>query len=476
MFKRAITETAFTTLEANDFFAGSIPLARDPSTEDITFTSTLRALVYPRMKELGTEKLCFFKVNRGGEIFSNVIDVLRSVDHDALLVYEPLRGSEDGNRRFIEDSITRLQDEGYEEIKKIHDFFMDVFYVRCVVNDEKRNAVIYVLNGDLRRLHYLQCCLPAVLRWYFDPEKRLSELEMKLIRSFMNSDSEEYMSTLDEMAKAYNFEEGRIHRVLHGFETIRIDRRINDLRMQIANIEERVNQYSRRIHDEMMNAEELNYTLAGCINAKSDDSGETTELEDYFICNKSVSLESGDFDGMTFVTMGYISYYDDDQAETLINNKRGIIENALNSIPEGTIKISAGNIRKLMKKIFIEKEYKLRVCGAFSFSADSYVTAINGYNYSSKFRTYMPNPHLDRYSCLGDNRVAIERHLRDGDYVFGVEQCVSSVISLNFVDTAVMTTFIQRLCSKNAEDKFIELPNGNIVSPVEACEIINKEG
>ena len=478
MFKNVIRETAFTTPEANDFFANSIPLSRDPSNEDVTLTSTLRALVYPRMKDSGVEKFNALQVGyRSNEVYGHSSDLIDCFLGNALLIYN-CTGDENERKNAIENCVSRFENDEtnqFVEIKKIHDFYKDAFYVRCIVNDEKKIAILYIINCDTRKLHYVQCSLPAVLRWFFDPEKGLSDDEMKLIRSFMNSSSEEYMSILDKMIEEYNLEEGRIHSILHGFETIRIDKQIASIKQNIEASEYSIKRYSEAIHSESLNLEDLNYRLAGYMNAKLDDTGETTELEEYFLCNKSVNLENGDESGMVFVATGYLTYFDDDQAYAMIRNNKGIIESAIAGINTSRLKISSGNIRKLMKKIFVDREYKLRICGAYQFSSNSGVTGLSGYSYPAKFRTYMPNPHLDRYSCLGDNRAAIERHLREGDYVYGVEQCVSSCISLNLVDTSVMIEFVKRICSDRAEDKFIELPNGEIVSPVEACVLINKE-
>jgi hypothetical protein len=127
-----------------------------------------------------------------------------------------------------------------------------------------------------------------------------------------------------------------------------------------------------------------------------------------------------------------------------------------------------------MTEIFVKNTMRLRFCAAFRLTIAGRVEAMAGYGYGAECRTYTPNPHLDRYQCLGSNQSQIVRFLRDRNYIGAIDQCIAACRSLNFGDSAVMRVFARRFYG--IEDGFseerarcIELPDGRVMTPREAA-------
>ena len=70
----------------------------------------------------------------------------------------------------------------------------------------------------------------------------------------------------------------------------------------------------------------------------------------------------------------------------------------------------------------------------------------------------------------------IER-LTENDAIGAIEQCVSSCKSLNFGDSVVMETFMNRLCNIDGYEfnKCIELPDGSVVNIKDAIKWMNDQ-
>ena len=86
----------------------------------------------------------------------------------------------------------------------------------------------------------------------------------------------------------------------------------------------------------------------------------------------------------------------------------------------------------------------------------------------------IPNPHLDRYECLGQNRDMMRKRLLAGDTVGCLMQCVASTKCLNMSDTTVVQYFMDKLF--HSSSKIIELPDKTRMTCAEAFEwMLNQE-
>lgn len=482
MFRDKITETPFSTLEAGMLFNDKV--FGDSYNADTTFVSTLRALVYPRMSEGDTVMFRYRNYVTMPTSSENDFDyrITRSIREETGVFEEPeqvllidcTRLSEDARKKylsFVEDGFEKQYGEsGFIRLNKMTDFFQKMFKVLCYTNMRTKSAVIFIEFMDLRIFHYIQCSIFAFMPWYFDPATGVSEPEMNLINSLRADSSGQYIECLKVLASAYDFKSAKIKRILCGFESKALVVERDAISAQIQSIIRQIRSENERIGQLFSDKQQADIKLLGTI-AAIDNAGDESEVMEYFLANKSLDVVCCEDTTLTFIATGTIKYYDEDMAQRIIDNRGSYLYR--------TGIFGNDDVKRLMNLIFIEREYGIRVCGAYSLNIRGNAEAPSWYKYSSEYNTYLPNPHLQVYSCLGNNVGIINQALLEGNYIGAIEQCVSSCSSLNFADSAVMEAFVDMLfngeyrgitCNKVC----IELPNGKIVDAAGAIKFMKK--
>ena len=190
----------------------------------------------------------------------------------------------------------------------------------------------------------------------------------------------------------------------------------------------------------------------------------------YFIHNKNLSLVSVDRSRLTFNCKGYLTYFDEEGAKRYINNKNSMLYRASD-------RFSNEDIAMFSKALFLDQKIRMKFCASYTFDLTGSVRANSHAIYGTEFGDCTPNPHIDRYSCLGNHERAITGRLREHDYVGAIEQCISSCVSLNFADSTVIGEFVSRIFSngRGVNIRCIELPDGKVVDPEGAIQWLKEQ-
>lgn len=478
MFKTAITSTPLTSDAANAYFEEKV--FGNTWMRDTTFLATLRALLDPRMKENETVELRFTSssysvrdLNNAGE--RSAIGAVGNSSDNTISVHSFNAAMPDTNTAwmdFVEKNFERLR-PGWHRLEKVTTFFRKVFRVLCYINPEVRNVSIFVDNLDISRMHYLQCGIFSFMPWYFDQEAGVSELEMDLIKSLRNKTPDRYQECLAKIAERYDFKTARIRQLLAGFET-RYERvQCDDLRYRLQTTINSINELNERISSYLRQQRDYELALLGYETKIAQSEGEDSEIMEYFLCNKHLMLENVDDSNMKFIVTDYVSYFDEEAVRRVLDNPTSYIYRT-DGRDRGNI-IPHDDMKLLFEAIFIDESIKMRFCAAYQFQLAGNVSALRNYRYPSECSTYTPNPHIDRFGCMGDNGKIINERLRDHDYVGAIEQCIASCKSLNFCDSPVMSEFMNRIYGIGGYTmKCIELPDGKIVTPKEAINYLKE--
>ena len=438
---------------------------------DRSMTSTLRALLYPREGSLDYyyRNRAFsnetIKANSVSEVIKAMIP---SIDDNSFYLHEfCLKEDEDimANMAVVKSEFMKKH-RGWEKQDNVTAFFTGKCEVLCFINRKKRSVYMFTSRLNARLYHYLQCSIPAILPWYFD-EKKLTEEELELMHSLTEQSEEKYLSLINKFALALDFRTLNIKKGLADFEKRIIRNGMTKIQRDIDNVDRRIKDYSDNMRSAIQERNQYVATLSGYeLKLNGDDLD--TELMNYFLCNKKLVLNSTDGDYIYFGVKDYLSYYDEEAAKAYINNSRSYIYNDYRG------NISKEDMKKLMTAIFIDKKLKVRFCSRFKFKVCEFLEPARHADFSDpEFDGYSPNPHLDRYQCLGDNRTYINEALIANDTIMAIEQCVASNKCLNFRDSAVCSIFMSTMYENSSEDynlKFIELPDGKVVKPSEAVK------
>ncbi len=489
MFKEIIQSTPFTSTGANMAFSN---IHGEPWRSDFTFLSTLRALLGSRLKNneelnvlfrdstYSASQLSGLETTRALEIATGRVFFYNGEQHDAqgvLLVsnfYNPTAENNNAWMTMVKQNFCKVHPE-WRPLEKVTLFFQKRFDVACFVEPVNKNVIICTNNMDIRDMHYLQCGIFAFLPWYFNPEEGVSEIEMELINSLRENKSEKYKDCLTRMSEQYDFRTIKIKELLSGFESRYESRECERLRSDIESIIYRINELNNKIGIELEQKRDTETKLLGIETAMSKTKDES-EIMEYFLCNNHLVLESVDNVHVLFGVKDYITYFDEDMAKSMIDNEHSYIYEPRGRTCNNIIPTE--DMKKLMTAIFLDQTLRVRVCAAYDFQLDSNVRARDHFSYKYEYDGYTPNPHIDKYRCLGNYERQINSLLLNNNYIGAIEQCIASCKSLNFADSTVMQEFMLRvygLSDERVNMKCIELPDGAVVTPKEAVVYLKQQ-
>lgn len=474
MFNAQVAQTEFVSPEANECFPN---IYGESYNGDVSFLSTLRALLYKRVPEGETVEVRFNTTSLG----ESYVDMCRvqgdEVDDESYYGRIRITGftasSAEVRAKWLDEVEAKFLPSfakyGWSELERVKAFFHNAFRVVCYVNTERRCVNVFVDGLDYRKLHYLQCGIFAFLPWYFDPEKGLSKDEIELIKSLQKKTPDAYIAAMAKLAEELDLRSMKIRKMLTGFETRYERQRIVNVEHQITQTNDSIRSYNRQIGDLLSQKNELLITLLG-LQARVGQQEGKSELMDYCLCNKNIDLVRVDNDQITFVAKGYLDNFDSDAAERMIANKSSYFYSD-NSI------LNKDQIELLMNALFIDQTLRIKMCAAYRLPMHGCVEAISHYSYGPAYSDCTPNPHIEHFSCLGGYEYEINNKLEEGDYVGAIDQCMASVASVNLTEGPTMNHFVEifHRRSPGVNNRCIELPDKTVVTPERAVAYLTAE-
>lgn len=473
MFKDFIAQTPFTTQAANEYFSR---VEGDSFGGDVTLVSTLRALVFPRMGDndslyakFGTSNysasvIAQVPAERAVQAICNCWDLINA--SDTLMIHSLNNAKPENNVASIELLRRKFGSvyEGWHVFEDITALMRGVANVLCFINPGRRCTILFVEKLDVKKLHYLQAAILGLVPWYYKMGTAVSPQEMNLMQSLRVKDASVYQDCLKELVSQFDFEKLRLKRLLTDFETRQarseietVQREINDYRNSINQLNDRIGDYIREMNDRSVRLMGLEQSLE---RAK-----EGSELLDYFLCNRHVVLENVRGSTLYFYVKGYLEYYDEEMVENVLRNRYSFVYQLCND------ELTTERMKKLIHAVFIDGKIRLRFCAAYSFDINGNIHPQANHDFGADYETYIPNPHINRYQCMGNYAATINRLIRDRNYIAAIEQTVASAKSLNWGDSTVMKEFFRTLMGTSEtcrNNKGFELPDGSVVTPYQA--------
>ena len=479
MFKRSVSSTPLTNDAANLFFRN---ITGEAYGSDHSFLASLRALVAPRLPEGESVNVFFGKSDFNAAIISEtparrMVEMICSGmyrDNGQIYIHNLANRDEANNIANIELLKSKFTEvyPGWQQLERVSEFYHKSFKCLCFINPETKSATVFVEQLNLQKLHYLQISILAFLPWYFNPETGLTADEFALVESLRKKDSAEYEAALKKLATLYDFESARIKQLLSGFE-IRFEQRECDrVQNNINNIDRDIESLGRQFADLNRRRSDECIRLLGLKQKIAEGDG-SSEIMDYFLCNRKLQLVRVDGTKILFVVRDYLMYFDEDMARRYINNRNSYIYYYC-STRSG--KITPDQMKKLMWAIFVDQTLKMRWCAAYEFQLDGRVVAQRNYSFGPECDDYMPNPHIYYHQCMGNYEGKVNKLLAHNDYITAIEQCVASAKSFNFGDSTVGDKFVSVITGdRSLNNKCIELPDGKVVNPKEAIKWLEEQ-
>jgi len=469
MFSKAIYNTTLTSEAANRLFSN----ISASYTKDSSFLATLRALLQKRLPPDKTVKVTC----RGVQFTESGIMMTPASERMNLFIPDPIRHLSSSGHTICIMYATEISagakmleivranagagKRHMSEYNRRDD--LQVFFARKVnalfyTDVSERHTVIFTDKLELKHFHALQMMIPKYLPSLF-ADNPLTEMESFLLKSCGNKSAVEYERLIEEFTKDLDIHSEIIRIKLAGFETVFERMRADELRKEIDSFQKDYDYYITLLRDSANKLQERKYTLAGLMSAIEEQTGDS-ELMEYFMCNKNLTIIQVRGTAIEFVVHGYADVYDIDAFEQYADNHNGYLYSNLN------YDISRPQMEKLYRAIFSEGIYKLRICAAFTADMRTGLQARQHYVFPSESQTYLHNPHIQSYGCIGSYAGRFQEYMQRKDYVGAIDQAVVSARNLNFYDSSVMTTFANELSCTAI--KCIETQDGTLFTPLEA--------
>lgn len=469
MFSNPIYETSLTSEAANRLFSNLDAI----SSMDASFISTLRVLLHKRLPQDEYVHLNCRNLHYSAQDISvasiascmnnfapNSILQTTSKGHGITIVYTT---SPDAGERMLEivkahAGIGKRYMSNYKRCDDLQVFYARTFKALFYTDDTERNTVIFAEKLELKHFHIMQMTIPRYLPLLFD-DSPLTDDEVKLLTSTGSKKSDDYMSCIESFAKEIDMRSEIIRCKLAGFETGFERMRADELRNEIDIYQGEYDMYLSKMREAAEKIQTHKYTLAGLECAINKYSGDS-ELMEYFMCNKNLSIMNVAGLTITFVAHGYSDIYDEDAFDTYAENLDGYFYNGIN--PD----IAVEQMENLYRAIFNEGKYKLRICAAYTVNMQTGLKAIKNYAFPHESKTYFPNPHIQQFGCIGSYAGRFQEYLAKRDYVGAIDQAVVSARNLNFYDSAPISRFAYEF--SHTSIKCLEKPDGTLLTPIEA--------
>lgn len=478
MFGRRITDSPFASPEAKVLIPNITvsDINDDTIAFDKSFMSTARALL-PFVMQDDVLNIVYMEV-RMEENNPSVRDIVdrcnlsNKNDVEHTLKFINLTGDYSENQNKVKAWFSQIngniakhkESAGWHFVHKVSDSYKQSgMWVSCLINKELKSSILFGNIEDVRQLHLLQFCFPAYLPWYFENKQKLFKEDRpecyKLIMGLMQKEPDEYVEALSEIAKLYDFRQAKIRRMLAGFEKRIHENDLIRVEQDLDSKDAAFSDLQKRISDLMKERNELIVRYAG-LRAILDSDDSENEIMEYFLSNPNIHLENVDDDTLTFVATSYLNYFDNDNAITIHQNRHSTVYSCSSFNYDDT--------SALIKAIMIDRVLKVRFCAAYRLTLGRQVSGVSNYGYGHEYDSYLPNPHIDVHSCLGNYQYTLNEMVRDGNYIGAIEQCIASVQSLALEDPSARIFFEN--VARNTGKAFIETPDGQILTAKEAID------
>ncbi len=463
MFSNAIKQLSLTSEMDDGIFSN---IQADTFENDVSFVSTLRALLFNR---ISPEEKITADVHFGADRPMNSADVFNIFAHpststDAITVHT-LKGEEkDCDFETLRKSFgVRI---GYEYLEDISRYLSQCGSKMSVYSTQgSKHTIIVADNLTLKGWHYIQSALPRLIPWYFS--NPLNDFEVALLKSLTQKKNDDYARLMQEFSRQNDFRMLVLSKVLNGFGLAYEKNRLNTLKSERDNVSSRFTELQNQIGAIISREKALQIEILGLESAL--EQGDGTGLADYFICNRSLHMSEVKGDSLKYVVTTALEYFDQNVFEKFLNNHQSYFyQNVKNT------DYAVEEVKLLLAAIFGDNiSLKVRVCAEFSLSMTGSLKPEHHSQKVREFNDWLPHPHINDMRCLGSNAVYINELMRSKKYIEAIEQTVAATKNINFTDSIVVEKFISTLLKSG--QKFIELPNNEIVTPRQALEWIGRE-
>ena len=469
MFKQALRNLPLADCDASNFFSN---INADAYEGDESFRATLRMLLYSRTQqgEYINVKVFTQAEHSGHEEGQGI-----RVENDSLIINNPLnretvyvivlKGYSDEKFQAIEDSAKRILSAYHFHAQASLYISQSKCKTNVYINEPEHRTVVLVRNMTQIAWHKMQSSIVKLIPWLFNSP--LAESENELLKSLTINDSSKYLELITAYAKTFNFHEDKIIKLLTGFGLKHEKQRLDAFKQERVMNQEKFESLQREIAACISKERDLQTSIIGVESLI--EQGDGSGLTDYFIYNKCLHLQEVGTDYFTFMVTTYLDYFDQSVFDRFLNNPNSYFYTKTNGLAK-----DEESFKNILLAIYgDESSIRIRTCAEFKLSLSGTLMPVRSSYRTANFPHWLPHPHIDGANCLGSNATQINRLMMERKYIEAIEQAVSATKNINFADSAIAPRLIQAI--RTSTQKFLELPNGDVVTPGMAIKWLNQK-
>ena len=375
----------------------------------------------------------------------------------------------------------KIEENGFKIKENIGSLMKTKASTDCfAVYKEERNFAAMIVNSrDIKYYHMLISFLSLLFPLIFK-DKPMEEQDYNLVKSLSKNDKNVFIQMVQESVKPYiaSFRKEMLQNLLKSMHESKVRSALDNVNCQ----RQTVRDYNEEFANAMTRLNELIVIYEGLKATES--YGEPEEdLVEYLTTNDQIhNLEIND-DTMTFTVATLLNNYDENAWATFAS--RGYIfdgEYYTNGARVNLLDVfkDVNNRKILLNNIFSESpEFAVKIAGNYTINLNRCrLSCSRQYDYANAdpiFKSYLPNPHIKNFACLGGYEHRVANALADRNYIAAIEMCCASAGSVNLAETEqTFRPFLGWLMS--TREKVLRRKDGVDMTPEEALVyLIDKE-
>lgn len=414
----------------------------------------------------------FVSMEKLGACVNDFKEVYETLDDKPTLCYYVYNRKDEADEEFIKE---RLPD--FKIKTSISVFVQKNTGRECFVayHETKNIAAVFIDTGDFRIYHLLLTFIPLYFPSIFNASPMKPE-EYEMIKALSKKDKDSFIKSVQNAVAGYVTEFRRIQ--LGTLLQQMHDTKINNAKQQVEGQRANVADYENRYVEAIKRLKELIVVYEGMMAVEQTSESEE-DLIDFLSTNKEIHNLNIVGSCLYFSVATYLNNYNE-QAWDIFSQRGYIYDGRYGNAELLDVFKTKENRKILLDNIFSDSpEFMVKIAGNYRLDmSNSRVSTDNTYNYERAdpmYKSYLPNPHLKLFSCLGGYKIRVMNELKTGNYVGAINLCVASAGSVDLDETEqTFRPFIGWILK--SKQKILRRKDGVEMTPEEALIwLIDKE-
>ena len=338
----------------------------------------------------------------------------------------------------------------------------------AVYHKEKNIAAFFVNSLDIRIYHILISFISLLFPKLFEEMPLRKPEDYDVIVALSKTSKDAFIEKIQKAVQPFVSEFRRL--MLGSLLKMMHDGKINAALAEVTNQRMYLDELERGYSEAYKVLQRLIVTYEGLKATEGHDEVEE-ELVEYLSSNKNIRNLAINDGKLSFTVATVLNGWNENVWETF--HKRGFIYDGVYGRAHVLDVFKDKNNRKLLlNNIFSESaEFTVKMAGNYSIDLNNcYVTSRRGYDYTivdPVYKSYLPNPHLNLFACLGAYKERIIKCVRNRNYISAIELCCASAGSVNLEETEqTFRPFVGSILS--SREKILRRKDGVEMTPEEA--------